>query len=97
MPFTSCQNVIPSNSHPEDTPSFCNDCKLCVKLEVEKRWSSSWVGVMPAAMNCLLILFSPKERKKLKKKKEEWMTFVATLSHEMLVLIDSKKDRTVSW
>lgn len=71
MPFTSCQNVIPSNSHPEDTPSFCNDCKLCVKLEVEKRWSSSWVGVMPAAMNCLLILFSPKERKKLKKKKKK--------------------------
>lgn len=91
MPFTGCQSVIPSNNHPEDTPSFCNDCKLCIELEVENRGSSSRVGVMSAVMLCLLMLFSQKERKK----KKEWMTFMTTLSHEMLMLIDSKKERTV--
>lgn len=67
MPFTGCQNVIPSNNHPEDTPSFCNDCKLCIELEVENWGSSGRVGVMSAVVLCLLIW--KKEGKKKRKKK----------------------------
>lgn len=53
--FTGCQDVIPSNNHPEDTPLFCNDYKPCIELEVENRGSTGGVGVMSTVNLCLLM------------------------------------------
>lgn len=54
-PHAFTGNVIPSNNHPEDIPSFCNHYKLCIELEVENRGSTYGVGVMSTGMLCLLM------------------------------------------
>lgn len=108
--FTGCQNVIPSTNHPEDTPLFCNDYKLCIELEVESKGSTGGVGVMSTVMLYFLMRGKVGEKERVRdrergnvkqREKGRKITRVDDLydvpKHEKLIVVDSKKEIMVFW